>query len=91
MTIVPTTFIGSEINNKTILFVQDEPCAFQRSKIRAKVSGMRRVKQTEDALQAAVATVGPISVAVVVTDKFKHYKGANTTVERKIPNRRPTN
>ncbi|KAL7873641.1 hypothetical protein AOLI_G00127120 [Acnodon oligacanthus] len=40
------------------------PCRFNNQKAWAKCSNYKMVQQTEDALQYALATVGPISVAV---------------------------
>jgi len=55
---------------------QQERCHFKTSNVGSTCSGFVDVKSgDEDALQAALATVGPVSVAIDVTeDKFMLYK-----------------
>ncbi|XP_052085050.1 procathepsin L-like [Mytilus californianus] len=62
-------------------------CRFQKSDVGATVTGFTIIKKgDEQALQSAVATVGPISVAIDADHKFQLYKsgvfnepGCNTT------------
>merc|ERR1719204_3047198 len=52
------------------------PCEFDASKVVATCTGYVKVaKDDEDALQEAVATIGPISIAIDANHfKFMHYK-----------------
>ncbi|XP_059159055.1 procathepsin L-like [Physella acuta] len=51
-------------------------CRFQPSNVGANVTGYIEVRyEDEDALQDAVANVGPVSVAIHVTSKFQQYSG----------------
>lgn len=57
---------------------RDEACKANRSSIFIKISSYGFVKEnSEKDLQKAVATIGPISVAVEVTIKFQFYKSGN--------------
>ncbi|XP_036449136.1 cathepsin L1-like [Colossoma macropomum] len=50
-------------------------CRFKKQKAWAKCSGYEKVKPTEDALQLAVATIGPISVSInAVPHSFQLYE-----------------
>ncbi|XP_034101935.1 procathepsin L-like [Drosophila albomicans] len=55
---------------------RDDDCRYNRNYIGAKISGTVHVESgNEDALASAVANKGPISVAVDVIYKFRHYSG----------------
>ena len=43
---------------------QDDPCKFNKSKVAATFKGFKDVTGGEEGLKAAVATIGPISVAI---------------------------
>ncbi|KAJ8665127.1 hypothetical protein QAD02_006789 [Eretmocerus hayati] len=50
-------------------------CKFNSSNIGASITGYVRIKKNdEDDLKAAVATVGPVSVAIYATENFRYYK-----------------
>lgn len=52
----------------------DEPCSTNKSAPLIKISSHVYVKQKdENALQQAVASIGPISVAIQATDNFQMY------------------
>ncbi len=54
---------------------RDDKCHFNKDTVAATLSGYVDVKTgDEDALKEAVATAGPISVAIDVKDKFMLYK-----------------
>lgn len=51
-------------------------CQFNKSKVKATVSGYRTIQQSETALKEAVANVGPVSVAIDASQKsFQSYRG----------------
>lgn len=50
-------------------------CRFKRDKVGATDKGHVFVRASEEDLKYAVATVGPISVAVSVTSQFQQYRG----------------
>nr|XP_050027252.1 procathepsin L-like isoform X1 [Dermacentor andersoni] len=54
----------------------DEPCKFKKADVGATVTGMVRVKEgSEEDLRNAVATVGPVSVAIDASQRsFQFYK-----------------
>ena len=56
--------------------MQENKCRFNRTKSVATVSNYVNIKHfSEKALQKAVATIGPIAVAMDATDfRFTHYK-----------------
>ncbi|WAR23588.1 CATL-like protein [Mya arenaria] len=55
---------------------RDLSCQFIKSKVKATVTGSTTVPTgSESSLQAAVASVGPVSVAIHVTSSFQHYSG----------------
>jgi len=55
---------------------QDDPCVFNKSNVGAKFSGFKDVKGGETGLKQAVATIGPISVAIDASSStFQFYKG----------------
>jgi cathepsin L len=58
------------------LFIQDAECRFSKENVGATVSGIRQVITfSEDALQAAVAIEGPISVGMDASrTSFQLYK-----------------
>uniref|UniRef100_A0A3B4EMM1 Cathepsin L.1 n=2 Tax=Pygocentrus nattereri TaxID=42514 RepID=A0A3B4EMM1_PYGNA len=65
---------GLEAANTYPYQAMEGPCRFNNQKIWAKCSDYNKVQHTEDALQYAVATVGPISVSVDVSkDSFQLY------------------
>ena len=54
---------------------QDDPCVFNRTKVAATFSSFQDVTGGENGLKKAVATIGPISVAIDAGDsKFQFYK-----------------
>ena len=54
---------------------QDDPCKFNKSSIGATFSGYKDVIGGEQALKKAVATIGPISVAIDASESsFQFYK-----------------
>lgn len=58
------------------LAVQDGPCRFTRGNVGADVIGYRDITpyESESALQEAVATIGPISVAMDAELSFQLYE-----------------
>ncbi|XP_052239158.1 procathepsin L-like isoform X2 [Dreissena polymorpha] len=56
---------------------EDQTCEFDESKVKATVTGYVDVEQgSESDLQIAVATVGPVSIAIDASrDSFKSYAG----------------
>ena len=55
---------GLESENSYPYKPEDEPCRFNRSEISAQFSSFKDVEGGENGLQEAVASVGPISVAI---------------------------
>ena len=54
---------------------QDDPCQFNKSNVGAKFSNYKDVKGGEAGLKKAVATIGPISVAIDASNpEFQFYK-----------------
>jgi len=54
---------------------QDDPCQFNKSNVGAKFSNYKNVKGGEAGLKKAVATIGPISVAIDASNpEFQFYK-----------------
>ncbi len=51
----------------------NQACKFNPSTVGARVLGYVDVNPTESALQNAVATIGPISVAITVINSFYSY------------------
>ncbi|CAD7088590.1 unnamed protein product [Hermetia illucens] len=49
-------------------------CTFMKDMVVAEVTGSKTIPRNESALQKAVATIGPISVAIEATRKFANYK-----------------
>ncbi|CAD7088589.1 unnamed protein product [Hermetia illucens] len=52
----------------------DDECEFEEDMAVAQITGSKSLPKKEDALKKAVATIGPISVAIEVTDNFVDYK-----------------
>lgn len=55
--------------------IDTEPCVFDSSQEVANVQSYDRINESEDDLLNAVATIGPISVGVMVQDSFYNYGG----------------
>lgn len=54
---------------------EDDPCTFNASKVAVKISGFKDIVGGEDGLKAAVAKIGPISVAIDASGyDFQLYK-----------------
>ncbi|KAJ8680500.1 hypothetical protein QAD02_016287 [Eretmocerus hayati] len=54
---------------------KNDKCRFKSANVGAKVTGFVNIDQgDEDDLKAAVAAVGPVSVAVFVNENFRFYK-----------------
>nr|BAN20087.1 cathepsin L [Riptortus pedestris] len=52
----------------------DRKCSFDKTKVGAKITGIVKTKKgDENALKAAVATAGPVSVCIDVTNNFRFY------------------
>lgn len=59
---------------KICLFIQEGSCNFTKQNIGAKVVDFAKIpKNDENALQNAVATKGPVSVAICITRRFQLY------------------
>ncbi|BFZ16153.1 hypothetical protein BsWGS_19192 [Bradybaena similaris] len=55
---------------------EEEKCKFTRASVGATISSYKDVLSgSEDALQSAVAEIGPVSVAIEVLDSFTLYAG----------------
>jgi cathepsin L len=54
---------------------QDGTCKFDASKVVCKLSGYQDIEKNEESLQEAVATVGPISIALDATGFFLYKSG----------------
>ena len=67
------------LNLETDIFQVDGSCHFSNSSIGATDTGYKVVNQSEDDMAAAVATVGPISIAICVVDSFRDYKQGKFT------------
>ena len=72
----PIIYINQMIQFKKIEYVQDGICRFTRSGVGATCTGYEDIPQgDEDALKQAVATIGPISVAIDAGHQsFQLYK-----------------
>lgn len=54
--------------------LQDGRCAFDKTKVVSKVASFHKVKRLDEAALAdAVASFGPVSVAIQATNKFQLY------------------
>lgn len=65
-----------------IPFLQQGRCKFDKSKVKATVSGHVDIEQgSESKLQAAVASAGPVSVAIDASQRsFQSYRGGMKNV-----------
>lgn len=53
---------------------QAGPCLTEKCVTAAKITGIKELPQGEEVLKAAVAKVGPISIAVAASAQFRFYK-----------------
>lgn len=64
------------LKKKVCLLSQDDKCKYDKTKVVANDTGFVDVTQgSEDDLQSAVATIGPVSVAIDASqDSFQLYR-----------------
>lgn len=72
---------NSSFNLSPVLFFQDDKCRYSASKSGATDKGMVDIKPDEDHLKEAVATIGPVSIAIDAShESFQFYKEGNAFI-----------
>lgn len=67
---------GGIDTDRTYPFVgRAQKCLFNRANAAVTIGGYKTFKPNEKALQAAVASKGPVSVGMVASSDFQHYAG----------------
>ena len=80
----PCISLASPINFSSFFFSKDGDCRFKKAHVGATVSGFVDIESgDEDALKAALATVGPVSVAIDASrESFQFYSNGTIVINQ---------